>query len=155
VKAELKKRGIEKEVFSVGGSCCVHDQYMPFHVNNLRNKYPGIKVVAHPECHKDVCALCDYVGSTSGMMNYVKNSEDTQFALLTEEGLVNRLEHDNPGKEFVWQFGRCSFMKRNSLQNILECLEKPNPMQTINLDPATAAKAAKSLEEMFRLTEGR
>ncbi|WP_428898563.1 quinolinate synthase [Parelusimicrobium proximum] len=153
VRAEMKRRGIKKEILSTGGSCCVHDQYMPFHVTALRQQAENIKILAHPECNIDVCRMADYVGSTSGMAKYVSESSDKNFGLLTEYGLVNKLEHDNPAKSFFWSFGTCAFMKRNTLINTLTALKEPNAMQVVEVDPAVAAKAKKCVEMMFEMTK--
>lgn len=151
--AELKRRGTPKEIIASGGSCCVHDKYRPEHVDKLRADYPGIKVVAHPECPIEVCRLCDYVGSTKGMASYVASSSDTVFGMLTEFGLVNRMEAEHPDKQFIWPFGVCSYMKKNSLLNTLSALADPRPDQVVFVDEATAEAAKKSIDNMFRLAK--
>lgn len=151
--AELKRRGTPKEIISSGGSCCVHDKYRPEHVEKLRADYPGMKVVAHPECPIEVCELCDYVGSTKGMAAYVAASPDKVFGMLTEFGLVNRLEAEHPDKTFVWPFGVCSYMKKNSLLNTLQALTDPRADQQVSVDGETAARAVKSIEKMFELAQ--
>lgn len=151
LKVELARRGTPKKIIASGGSCCVHDKYRPADVENLRAHYPGIRVVAHPECAPEVCRLCDYVGSTKGMAAYVAASADKQFGMLTELGLVNRLEAEHPDKQFVWPFGVCSYMKKNSLINTLEALVDPRPQQVVEVDEHVAARARKSIEKMFEL----
>lgn len=153
VRIELGARGIKKEVISFGGSCCVHDQYMPFHIEEMRAKVKDIKILCHPECPADVVAAADYTGSTSGMLSYVAQSNDKDFGVFTEYGLVNRLEHDNPGKNFHWAFGKCSFMKRNSLENILSALEAPSEEQTVTVSADTAVRAKKCVDAMFTLAK--
>ncbi len=153
IEDELSRRGTPKKIISSGGSCCVHDKYRPEHVEMLRRQHPGIKVVAHPECDSDVCALCDYVGSTGGMMKYVSSSTDTCFGMLTEFGLVNRLEAQYPDKEFVWPFGVCSYMKKNSLINTLQALVEPRPDQVVEVTQSVADAAQKSIHKMFELTK--
>lgn len=153
LEAELQRRGTPKKIISSGGSCCVHDKYRPEHVEKLRADHPGIKVVAHPECPVEVCGLCDYVGSTKGMAAYVAASDVKTFGMLTEFGLVNRLEAEHPDKTFVWPFGVCSYMKRNSLINTLEALIDPRPDQVVEVDPAVAEAAKKSIEKMFELAQ--
>lgn len=151
IEIELKRRGTPKQIISSGGSCCVHDKYRPEHVAQLRKEYPEIKVVAHPECAPEVCALCDYVGSTKGMAEYVANSSAKQFGMLTEFGLVNRLEAEHPHKQFIWPFGVCSYMKRNNLLNTLRALTDPRPDQVVQVDLSVAAGAKKAIEKMFEL----
>ncbi len=153
IDIELKRRGTPKEIISSGGSCCVHDKYVPQDVQALRAAHPGIVVLAHPECAPEVCALCDYVGSTKGMADYVAHSSAQTFGMLTEQGLVNRLEIEHPHKAFVWPFGVCSYMKRNTLLNVWQALVDPRAEQQVTLDGAVAAAALKSIEKMFELTK--
>ncbi|MGB2578856.1 quinolinate synthase [Elusimicrobium simillimum] len=153
LQAELNRRGVKKEIISTGGSCCVHDKYTAQHVKYLRDNYPGIKVMIHPEAKIEVCELCDYVGGTGGMLKYVANSEDKVFGLLTEVGLVNRLEHDNPGKTFIWNQGTCAYMKRNTLVNTLTALKAPTPQQIVEVPADIAKKAAACIDKMFEMTK--
>ena len=151
LEAELKRRGTPKKIIASGGSCCVHDKYRPEHVEKLRADYPGIKVVAHPECPIEVCSLCDYVGSTKGMATYIASSTAKTFGMLTEFGLVNRMEAEHPDKKFVWPFGLCGYMKKNNLINTLEALTNPRPQQQVVVDEQVALAAKKSIEKMFEL----
>lgn len=153
LEAELVRRGSAKKIIASGGSCCVHDKYTPQQVVQLRSAYPGIKVITHPEAHIEVCKLCDYVGSTKGMINYVAQSNDKLFGMLTEFGLVNRLEASHPDKEFIWPFGVCSYMKRNTLMNTLEALVDPRAEQIVELPQAVAERAKRSIQNMFEMTK--
>lgn len=153
LQAELKRRGTPKKIIASGGSCCVHDKYRPEHVEKLRADYPSIKVVAHPECAPEVCALCDYVGSTKGMATYIASSTAKTFGMLTEFGLVNRMEAEHSDKQFVWPFGLCSYMKKNNLINTLEALTDPRPQQQVVVDEQVALAARKSIEKMFELAK--
>jgi len=151
IEIELKRRGTPKQIIASGGSCCVHDKYRVEHVEQLRREYPSAKVLAHPECAPEVCALCDYVGSTKGMAEYIANSSARQFGMLTEFGLVNRLEAEHPGKQFIWPFGICSYMKKNNLINTLQALTEPRPDQVVEVEPAVAVSAQKAIDKMFEL----
>lgn len=153
IENELKRRGTPKKIIASGGSCCVHDKYQVTQVENLRRQYPGVKILAHPECAPDVCALCDYVGSTSGMLKYVDGSSDKQFALLTEMGLVNRLEAAHPEKSFIASYGVCAYMKKNNLLNTFQALLEPRKEQVVTVDASVAAAAQKSIEKMFELAK--
>ncbi len=153
IDAELKRRGTPKEIIASGGSCCVHDKYHPEHVDKLRADYPGIVILAHPECALDVCQRCDYVGSTKGMADYVAHSPAQQFGMLTEFGLVNRLEAEHPDKTFIWPFGVCSYMKKNTLMGTLQALVDPRPDQRVEVDATVAAAAKKAIDKMFELAK--
>ena len=153
LETELKRRGTAKKIIASGASCCVHDKYTPDDVASLRGKYPGIKVLAHPECRPDVCAAADYVGSTKGMQDYVAASPDKLFGLLTEFGLVNRLEAEDKDKTCIWPFGVCAYMKKNTLINTLQALQEPRPEQTVELSADVISRARKSLQNMFEMTK--
>ncbi len=152
LEIELQRRGTPKKVIAAGGSCCVHDKYKPENVAALRRQYPGIKVLVHPECHPEVCAAADYVGSTQGMTEYVAKSDGKLFGLLTEQGLVNRLEAEYKDKKFVGPFGICSYMKLNTLTNTMKALLNPSPDQVVELAPDVIERARKSLENMFEMS---
>lgn len=153
METELKRRGIDKKIIAAGGSCCVHDKYTPADVQTLRRNHPGIRVLCHPECRPDVCAASDYVGSTKGMQDYVDRSGDKLFGLLTEQGLVNRLEAAHPDKTFIWPFGTCAYMKRNTLINTFQALLEPRADQIVALSEDVIARARKSLQNMFELSK--
>lgn len=153
LEAELERRGTPKKIIASGGSCCVHDKYTPDVVAQLRRENPGIKMIAHPECAIEVCQLCDYVGSTKAMMNYVTSSSNKLFGVLSEFGLVNRLEAEHPDKTFIWPFGVCSYMKKNSLISTLEALIDPRPEQIVHVPAPVADRAKKSIENMFGMTK--
>ncbi|MCL2888728.1 MAG: quinolinate synthase NadA [Elusimicrobia bacterium] len=148
----LHAQGVKKEIVYTGGSCCVHDKYITDNVKSMRDKYPGIKILIHPEASPDVCALCDYVGGTEGTLKYVAESKDKTFGLLTEIGLVNRLEHDNPDKTFIWERGTCAYMKKNTLFNTLQALTEPAERQIVTVEKKTARAALKCINKMFEMS---
>ena len=154
IRVEMNRLGIEKEIISSDGTCIVHDEFDPKLISEARDKYPGLKVVSHPECRRDITGASDYVGSTGGMMQYVKSTEAPYFMMLTECGLVERLEVESPGKRFVSGCKLCPFMKMNSLEKIRNALLEPRPDQIIELEEALRLKAAHSIDRMFELAEG-
>ena len=111
-------------------------------------------MVAHPECEPEVAALADYVGSTGGMMAYVKKTAAPYFLMLTECGLVSRLQSEAPEKAFVGGCRMCPYMKMNSLEKIRDALEAPRPEQIVELDPEIRRRAARCIERMFELSPG-
>ena len=82
------------KVITYPGYCPTHLRIKPEDIKEARNKYPGAEVLAHPECHKSVTELADYVGSTTGIMNYAAKSDKKQFIIATEKGVVDRLSRD-------------------------------------------------------------
>lgn len=152
VRAELKRRGVDKEIISSDGTCIVHDQFDVAAIVDARARFPGLKVVAHPECTAEVAAAADYVGSTGGMMKYVKTTPAPYFLMLTECGLVGRLQVEDPEKRFIGGCRLCPYMKLNSLEKVLQVLQAPRPDQIITLDEDLRLRAARSIERMFELT---
>jgi len=152
VRAELKRRGIDKEIISSDGTCMVHDQFTPADIAAARARYPGLKVVVHPECTPEVAAAADFVGSTGAMMKYVKSTVAPYFLMLTECGLVARLQVEDPEKNFIGGCRMCPYMKLNSLEKIRDVLRAPRPDQIITLDEDLRRRALRSIERMFELT---
>ncbi|MBS0631594.1 MAG: quinolinate synthase NadA [Verrucomicrobia bacterium] len=152
IRAELKRRGSDKEIISSDGTCIVHDHFDLAAIRDARARFPGLKVVAHPECTPEIAAAADYVGSTGGMMKYVKTTAAPYFLMLTECGLVGRLQVEAPEKHFIGGCQLCPYMKLNSLEKVLQVMKAPRPDQIITLDEGLRRRAARSIERMFELT---
>jgi len=153
IRAELRRRGIDKEIVSSDGTCIVHDEFDPALIAQAREKYPGLRVVAHPECEPEIAALSDHVGSTGSMIEYVKTTEAPYFMMLTECGLVSRIEGESPEKRFISGCKLCPFMKMNSLEKIRDVLVAPRPEQIIDLDEDLRLRALRSIDRMFEMAE--
>jgi quinolinate synthase len=111
------------------GHCSVHQRFLPEHVDNVRARYPDIKVIVHPECRWEVCQKADAIGSTERLIKVIKDAPaGTSFAVGTEIHLVNRM-----GKEFAAENKRvitlddsgclCTTMFRISPQHLCWALE--------------------------------
>lgn len=153
IRDELKKRGIDKTVHTNDGTCIVHDQFDVAQIEAARKQYPGLEVISHPECTQEVARASDFVGSTGAMLRRVKESNAPYFMMLTECGLVSRLEVENPEKRFIGSCKMCPYMKLNGLEKILQVLESPRPEQEIHLSEETRLAALKSVEKMFEMTD--
>ena len=152
VRVELKRRGVDKEIVSSDGTCIVHDQFDPAFITEARTRFPGLRVVAHPECTAEVAAAADFVGSTGAMMKYVKNTPAPYFLMLTECGLVGRLQVEDPEKRFIGGCRLCPYMKLNSLEKVRDALRAPRADQIVTLDEDVRRRAARCIERMFELT---
>lgn len=151
VRGELQRRGVAKEIISSDGTCLVHDQFTPAQIAEARAQFPGLKVVAHPECTPEVAAVADFIGSTGAMMKYVKTTNAPYFLMLTECGLVARLEVESPEKNFIGGCRLCPFMKMNTLEKVRDALRAPRPDQIITLDEDLRRRAARCIDRMFEL----
>jgi quinolinate synthase len=149
----LEAKGVHKQIEVYDGTCYVHEEYQPQSIDQVRQNFPGTEVLVHPECKPAVVDKADYVGSTSGMLDHVRESKGDTFFLLTECGLTGILQSEFPGKKFVGSCTTCKYMKANSLEDILEVLENPRPENTIELASDVQQKALLSLERMFEYAE--
>ena len=155
IRVEMRRRGIDKEILTSDGTCMVHDQFNHELIDEARIRYPGLRVVSHPECLPEVTAKSDFVGSTSAMMNYVVDTDAPYFMMLTECGLVSRLEVENPEKTFIGSCKLCPYMKMNSLEKIRDVLLQPRPEQIVELEEFIRSRAEHSIQRMFDMTEGK
>ena len=133
------------------GFCPTHLRIKPEDIDAAREKYPNALVLAHPECHKEVCLKADYVGSTTGIMKYAMESDKKQFVIATEKGVVDRLQRDCKNKEFILIKDNivCPNMKRNSLEDIYNVLK--NETNEITVDEEMAKKALKCIDRMLEV----
>lgn len=151
LRTELKRRGVDKEIITSDGTCIVHEVFDAGAVADARARFPGLRVVAHPECTPAVAAAADFVGSTGAMMKYVKQTAAPYFLMLTECGLVGRLQVEAPEKHFIGGCRLCPYMKLNSLEKIRDALRAPRPEQIVTLDEELRLRAARSIAQMFAL----
>jgi quinolinate synthase len=153
LQEEMKRRGVAKDIKLYEGVCYVHEQYDQEMIRYIRLKFPGVEVLSHPECNPGVAGNSDYVGSTSQMIQHVAKSKKDTFFVLTECGLISRLEAEHPGKRFVGGCTMCKYMKSNSLEDILRVLVKPRPEDRVVIEESVRGRALRCINEMFRYTE--
>ena len=148
--AESQVSGVE--VIAYDGNCPVHNNVTTEMVANMRRQYPNAKILIHPECKPEVSAMGDYVGSTSGIINYVKQSSENQFVIVTEKGVVDRLKRDYPQKEFILISDNmlCESMKLTTLEEILNTLE--NEVNEITLEEDVRQKSKTCIERMLKVS---
>ena len=139
-----------KHVISWDGNCYVHHQITPAEVDKVRSAIPGIKVIAHPECRKDVLELADAVLSTSAMVRYARESDADRFLIVTECGLSDRLLMEVPDKRFYKTCKLCRFMKMITLEGTLDSLR--NLRYEIELPEDVREGARNALERMLELS---
>ena len=133
------------------GFCPTHLRIKAEDMHNARTKYPKAKILAHPECHKDVCQLADFVGSTTAIMKYAMESDNKSFVIATEKGVVDRLKRDCPDKEFILIKDSiiCPNMKHNTLEDIYNVLKNEN--NEITVDEEISKKALNCINKMFEV----
>lgn len=141
------------EVITFPGFCPTHLRIKPEDIENARAAYPDALVLAHPECHQSVTSLADYVGSTTGIMDYAKKSNAKQFIIATEKGVVDRLKRDIPEKEFILIKDNiiCPNMKWHTLADIYNALV--NEVHEITVDEEISRKAVKCIDRMLEVSQ--
>lgn len=141
-----------KNFLFCNGYCPTHYRITPEDILTAKEKHPQVKVLAHPECNKEVRDLCDYIGSTSGIIDFATKCEDEEFIICTEEGILYELEKNNPNKKFYFpERIVCPNMKKTNLQNVYDAL--CGKVEEVVLDEEIAKKALTSLENMHKLKE--
>ena len=151
IRSEMANRGVDKEIISSDGTCVVHEEFTVAQIDEARKTFPGLKIVAHPECSQEVAEHADFLGSTGEMMKYVKSTDAPYFLMLTECGLVSRLVVEDPEKNFIGGCRLCPYMKMNTLIKIRDALANPQPHQVITLEEGLSKRAARCIERMFEL----
>ena len=141
------------------GHCSVHGRFKPWHVDQIRKEIPGIQILVHPECMREVVEMADYEGSTSFIIKTVEASPaNSKWAIGTEVNLVNRLQKRFPDKEIhllAPDLCMCATMYRIAPQNLawsLENLVAGNVVNEIVVEPETKKWAAVALERMIEMT---
>ena len=141
------------------GACHVHEQFSVESLVELKKAHPKAKVLAHPECKNVVLMLADFVGSTQALLNYATNSQDTEFLVATESGIIHQMQKQNPKKVFIpvppvdstCGCNDCKYMRLNSLEKLYLCLKTEQP--EILVDEALRVKAVKPIERMLELSK--
>ena len=137
------------EIISWKGICVVHDQFNEKEIINIRKNNPGIKIIAHPECPPEVIKASDFAGSTSGMINYVKDNQPKKVMMVTECSMSDNIQVENPNVEFIRPCNLCPHMKRITLPKILDCLK--NESNEIIMSNEIIQKARRSVERMAEI----
>jgi quinolinate synthase len=131
------------------GYCNTHDMLTVKDVIDMRERYPQAEFVVHPECRPEVVKLGDFVGSTTAILKYCKESSAKEFIVGTEDGVGYQLRLDSPEKvfHFATKYLVCPNMKVNNLKKVAQCLKTLSP--EIYVPPQVADKARQSLERML------
>ena len=148
----LQKR-TKKKLILWDGVCIVHERFDKRAVDKIRAQFPETKILAHYECTSSVTDAVDLVGSTSDMLNYVKDNPAEHYMLITECGITDRVQTEFPNKNIVGSCQLCPYMKKIKLEDILVALKNPRKDQVINLDKEVLQKAKISLDKMMELSK--
>ncbi len=148
----VAKRLPDKNIKLIQGGCPVHAGVALSDVYKAREKYPNASLLVHPECVPDVVELADFVGSTSAIMDYAKNSDEKEFIIGTELSIAEHLSYELPDKKFYYLSAEliCKDMRLTTLMDVYN-LVKGKGGAEINLDEDIIRDARKCIDEMIRL----
>ena len=151
----IKKTGRDMVLWN--GACMVHEIFAHEKIVKLKERHPKAKFIAHPECEEHILQMADYVGSTTGLLNYTINNTATEFIVATEAGIIHQMEKSNPDKVFIpappnnlCACNDCPHMKRNTLEKVYLCLK--NELPEIYVPADIIGKARKPIERMLEIS---
>lgn len=139
-----------KEIIPWEGACVTHQRVNPEHVLKVRELYPDAPVAIHPECEPEVVAMADFVGSTTAIINFAKQTPAKEVIIGTEMGVLTKLQAEVQEKRFflLSQGLICPNMKKTNLQNVCAALETLEPKVTV--PEPVRVKAEQALEKMLQ-----
>jgi len=146
------------------GNCYAHVEFRRDQVLKLREQFPDAKVVVHPESLREVREMADAVCSTEKMITYCKTSPAKRFVIVTESGIIHRMQKECPGKEFLCapvfdvmrmptdncRCSECKYMKMNTLEKVRDCMQKLAPR--IELPAEILKRARLPIERMLEIS---
>jgi quinolinate synthase len=151
----MKKTGRQMTLWP--GSCIVHEMFSEKSLVQLMERHPLAVVLAHPECPESILRHADFVGSTSDLLNYAKQSLATEFIVATEKGILHQMELACPEKLFISAPGEggcscseCPHMKLNTMEKLYLCMRDRTP--EITLDENLRQRALKPIRRMLEMS---
>lgn len=147
----VAKQVPEKNIILNDGYCPIHAKISQNQVEAIKMAHPNALVLTHPECNERIVNISDFIGSTSEIMSYAKNSDALEYIICTEDGVNYQLMKDNPNKHFYYPNPRpcCLDMKLNTLESIYDVLLHEN--NEVIVDESIAQKALLPLKKMLEL----
>jgi quinolinate synthase len=142
----------EKEFKFVHGGCPTHLRMSALHVKKAKKAHPNALLLVHPECLPEVSALADYIGSTTGIMDYARNSDASEFIIGTENSILQHLQYECPDKKFypLSKDCVCHNMKLTTLNDVLACVKGVGGEEIV-LDEEIRKKALTCINTMLTL----
>lgn len=148
----------KREMVLWDGSCMVHEIFSLKKIIQLKEKHPQAKFIAHPECETQILELADYIGSTTGLLNYTKKDPSKEFIVATETGIIYQMQKSSPEKTFIpappnnsCACNDCPHMKLNTLEKLYTCLKDEKP--EIILEKSLIERAVKPIKRMLEISE--
>ena len=141
--------GTDVKIIAWHGTCMVHERFTVDEIKAYRAQYPGIEVIAHPECSPEVCAEADFVGSTSGMIGYLDTARSDRVIMVTECSMSDNVQEAHPELEFIKPCAICPHMKKITLEKTLATLE--NLEVAVEVPEDVRIRALRAVERMLQV----
>ncbi|OWP86418.1 quinolinate synthase [Flavobacterium covae] len=153
----IKKTG--RDMLLWDGACLVHEAFSIDKILELYKENPNAEIIAHPESQAHILKVAKYIGSTAGLLNYVKTSNANTFIVATEVGILHKMKQEVPNKNFIaapvneanCNCSECAFMKLNTLEKLYLCMKHELP--NIEIEENLQKKAIKSINAMLEISK--
>lgn len=139
------------------GTCIVHETFSEQKLLRLKIRHPDARVLAHPECEERVLRHADFIGSTTGILNYAKQSAESEFIVATEPGIIHQMQKVCPGKTFIpappesnCACNECPHMRLNTLEKLYLCMKSRAP--EIVMDESLRLRALAPIQRMLEMS---
>jgi quinolinate synthase len=145
------------DIICFNGHCSVHQLFMPEHIDFYREKFPDIKIAVHPECSPEVVKKADFAGSTSQILEYVKEHKNEKIAIGTEANFVNWIKENINPNVYILSSTKpeCPSMNETTLKdlyNLLKAIDEKKEYNKIEIEEAIASDAKKALDRMMEIS---
>ncbi len=153
-----KKTG--REMLLWDGACIVHEAFDIDKLLKLHDQYPNAEIIAHPESQDHILKVASYIGSTSGLINYVKHSDKKEFIVATEAGILHKMKKEVPHKALIpapieedvsCACSECHFMKLNSMEKLYLCMQHETP--AVEVPEKVRLRALLPIERMLEISK--
>ena len=151
----IKKTGRDMVLWD--GACMVHEIFSLEKITKLKMRHPNAKVIAHPECEEPILRIADFIGSTTGLLNYTKKDSSMEYIVATETGILHQMQLASPQKSFIpappdnnCACNDCPHMKLNTLEKLYLCMKYEQP--ELLMDPELMVTARKPIERMLEIS---
>ncbi|MBI3501060.1 MAG: quinolinate synthase NadA [Bacteroidetes bacterium] len=147
-----------REMILWDGSCMVHEIFSLKKILQLKEQHPDAKFIAHPECEESILKIADYIGSTTGLLNFTKKDFAKEFIVATETGIIYQMQKSSPEKTFIpappnnsCACNDCPHMKLNTLEKLYTCLKYETP--EVVMEKSLIERAEKPIRRMLEISE--
>jgi quinolinate synthase len=151
----MKKIG--RQMLLWQGTCIVHETFSAKKMIHLKRQYPNAMIIAHPECEEVILNQSNFIGSTSALLNYVREHSGMEYIVATEPGIIHQMEKACPAKIFIpappeesCTCNQCPYMKLNTMEKLYRCMKNQKP--EIQLHPEIIRKALVPLQKMLGMS---